>query len=135
MKEIILERIFNGSDYTIGKLYIDDKYFCDTLENVIRNTDIKEHYKSTAIPYGRYKIIMNLSKKFKKIIPQLIDVEGFNDIRIHSGNFSTDTESGILTGKNTQKAQLTNSNLWTSLVCTKINEYIDNNFEVYIIIK
>lgn len=134
MKELILERIFNGSDYTIGKLYIDGKYFCDTLENVIKNPDIKVHSNNTAVPCGKYKIEMSLSKKFKKIIP-LLYVDGYEDIRIHSGNFSTDTESGILIGKNTQKAQLTNSNLWTSLVCTKINEYIDNNFEVYIIIK
>lgn len=129
--ELKLERIFNGSDYTIGKLYIDGIYFCDTLEDVVRNPDIKIHGK-TAIPFGRYKIIMNMSNRFKKRMPLLLDVKGFEGIRIHSGNFASQTNGCILVGKNTIKGQLTNSSLWTSMLYSKINTAIDNEEEITI---
>lgn len=134
IKEIVLERHSKMSEYTIGKLIIDGKYFCDTLEDVVRNQDIKVHGK-TAIPFGRYKIIMNMSNRFKKIMPLLLNVPNFEGVRIHAGNFAENTEGCVLCGKNTAKGQLTNSKLWTSMVYSKINEYIDNGFEVYITIK
>lgn len=129
--ELKLERIFNGSDYTIGKLYIGGIYFCDTLEDVVRNPDIKIHGK-TAIPCGKYKIIMNMSNRFKKIMPLLLNVPGFEGVRIHSGNYPSDTEGCLLMGKNTAKGQLTNSKLWTSILYTKLNEC---NNEIFITIK
>lgn len=126
-----LERIFQGGEYTIGKLYINNIYFADTLEDVVRNQDVKIHGK-TAIPFGTYKIIMNMSNRFKKRMPLLLDVQGFAGIRIHSGNFSSQTNGCILVGKNTIKGQLTNSSLWTSMLYSKINTAIDNEEEITI---
>lgn len=129
--ELKLERIFCGGQYTIGKLYIDDKYFADTLEDVVRNPDVKIHGQ-TAIQFGKYKIIMNMSNRFKKRMPLLLDVPGFKGVRIHAGNFAKDTEGCVLVGKNTIKGQLTNSSLWTSMLYSKINTAIDNGEEISI---
>ena len=80
---------------TIGRLYINDVFFCDTLEDAIRPTKIKG---ITAIPTGIYKMILNVSNRFKKLMPLLIDVPDYQGVRIHSGNVAEDTEGCILVG-------------------------------------
>jgi len=89
---------------TIGNLYIDGQFECYTLEDPIREITGRpvEEWKipgSTAIPYGRYKVIIDYSNRFKKLTPRLVDVPGFTGIRIHPGNFPEDTEGCILVGK------------------------------------
>jgi hypothetical protein len=64
----------------IGKLYIDGAYFCDTLEDIPR--EIKKLHE-TCIPVGTYKVILNMSNRFQKIMPLLLDVPNFEGIRIH----------------------------------------------------
>lgn len=95
--------------YTIGKLYIDGVYFCDTIEDKDRGLDdsmeesvIKERkvYGETAIPMGTYKVEITYSPKFKKNLPLLIGVKGFEGIRIHSGNTAKDSLGCIIVGKN-----------------------------------
>lgn len=104
--------------YTEGKLYIDDVYFCDTLENKDRgllqtmsaNTIQKlKVYGETCIPAGIYKLILSLSPRFKKIMPEVLFVKGFNGIRIHAGNTTKDTEGCILVGEKCSDGVLTNS--------------------------
>ena len=113
-----LVRVALRSTYTIGKLYIDGKYFCDTLEDPVRDhnkdgdlNDVGEGkvYGNTAIPYGTYQVIMNMSARFKRRMPLLFTVNGFKGIRIHAGNTPKDTLGCILVGKNTVKGQLTQS--------------------------
>lgn len=101
-----LQRIFKAETYTIGKLFIDGVYFCDTLEDKVRDVKIKG---ITAIPTGKYKVKITMSNRFKKLMPLLIDVPNFEGIRIHSGNTSEDTGGCILVGKNSETGKVTNS--------------------------
>ena len=105
---IIVKRIFKGADYTIGKLYIDGKYFCDTLEDTVRAPGVKIPGK-TAIPAGKYKIKLTESLRFKKLMPRLENVPGFTGVLIHSGNTADDTEGCILVGRNRVKGKVLDS--------------------------
>ena len=117
--ELILERIAKRKTYTIGRLYIrrqvmdeylagtEDQYFCDTLEPTWRDY---EHgaYKvkgRSAIPEGRYAVVISFSPKFKQWLPILLGVPKFEGIRIHAGC--------ILVGKNPaierEKAEFTSA--------------------------
>lgn len=126
--KLLLNRHFKGEKYTIGKLYINDEYFCDTLEDVDRGLtqnmnigDIKEKkvMHQTAIPTGTYKITLNIqSPKYsqrkqydfcKGYLPRLIDVPGFEGILIHIGNKPGDSSGCILVGENKVKGQVINS--------------------------
>lgn len=104
--ELLLKRIFKGPQYTIGKLYINGKYFCDTLEDVVRETKIPNE---TAIPPGTYKVIVNMSPRFKRLLPRLLNVPGFDGILIHRGNTPSDTSGCILVGENKVKGKVINS--------------------------
>ncbi len=85
---------------TIGDLLIDGKRFCYTLEDVFRE---KKIFGETCIPYGTYEVITNWSNRFKKIMPLLLNVPGFEGIRIHAGNDAEDTEGCILLGYKKEK--------------------------------
>lgn len=115
---LTLKRIANRKDYCIGKLYINGKYFCDTLEDVDRGLDdsmTEEEIKrlkvkgQTAIPVGIYTVLMTYSPKYQKIMPLINNVKGYSGIRIHSGNSSKDTDGCLLVGKNTVVGRLTDS--------------------------
>lgn len=106
---ITLRRIAMKDTYTIGKLYIDGVYFCDTIEDKDRGLDDsmeeseirkKKVYGLTAIPLGTYKVEITYSPKFKKNLPLLIGVKGFEGIRIHSGNTAKDSLGCIIVGRN-----------------------------------
>ena len=92
---------------TQGKLYINDIYICETLEDVCRDLnrdgDLSDPselkvYGETAIPSGIYKMIINISPKFKKLLPRLIGIVGFDGVLIHKGNIPADTYGCILVG-------------------------------------
>ena len=106
-----LERIFKGETYTIGKLYIDGKYFCDTIEDKVRKliTKADKIFGKTAIPDGVYKVVICYSKKFERDLPLLVDVPFFTGIRIHSGNTEEDSEGCIIVGENKIKGKVVNS--------------------------
>lgn len=113
-----LERRHKKADYTIGKLFVDGAYFCDTCENTDRGLYqgmTMDEVKSikiagkTAIPCGTYEITMTHSPRFDKILPLLNSVTGYDGVRIHSGNTAKDTEGCILPGKNTIKGGVSNS--------------------------
>lgn len=115
--KLTLKRVALRPTYTIGKLYIDDVYFCDTIEDTVRdlnkngkfdNGEKKVHSK-TAIPYGIYEIKWTYSPRFKKYTPQLMNVPSFEGIRIHAGNTSADTEGCLILGKNKQVGKVLNS--------------------------
>lgn len=115
--KLTLKRIALRPTYTIGKLYIDDVYFCDTIEDTVRdlnkngkfdNGEKKIHSK-TAIPYGTYEIKWTYSPRFNKYTPQLMNVPSFEGIRIHAGNTSADTEGCLILGKNKQVGKVLNS--------------------------
>ena len=137
-----LKRIFKGKDYTIGRLFIDGKYFCDTLEDPVRPLDSVDDkiYSKTAIPAGKYKISMSIVSPKYSIrksynwcggrLPRLLDVPFFEGILIHSGNTPDHTAGCILVGENKIKGQVINSmntlkNLWIKLnVADEVGEEI-----------
>lgn len=127
-----VKRIYKGNAYTIGNLYIDGKYFCDTLEDVDRELsdimsleEIKAIKKSdiTAIPTGEYIVSLDIvspkysnytkyswAKDIKAKVPRLLNVKGFDGILIHpSGNKASDTSGCLLVGFNKVKGQVLNS--------------------------
>ncbi len=98
-----LKRLSFGEDHTIGRLTLDGRFLCYTLEDKVREV-IGEPVSSwkvqnqTAIPKGVYPVIITMSARFKTRLPLLMDVPGFSGIRIHTGNSSKDTEGCILVG-------------------------------------
>ena len=93
--KLLLKRLHKSENSTIGELSINGKFECYTLEDVERESKI---YGKTAIPKGTYEIVMTMSNRFKKIMPLLLNVEGFEGVRIHSGNSAKNTEGCILLG-------------------------------------
>jgi len=83
---------------TIGDLYADGVFLCHCLEDVVRPVDEPKVYGKTAIPYGRYRVVLTMSNRFKVILPLLVDVPGFAGVRIHSGNTAADTDGCLLPG-------------------------------------
>lgn len=126
--EITLRRIALRDTYTIGRLYINSRYFCDTCEDVVRDlnkdgdlNDVGEGkvYAKTAIPYGRYEITMKVkSPKFSQkaaynwcggYLPRLLNVPHFEGILIHAGNSADSSAGCLIVGENKIKGQVINS--------------------------
>ena len=104
--KIKVDRIYKGESYTIGKMYLNGEYFCDTLEDAIRPVKIPNE---TSIPAGTYKVEVTYSPRFKRNLPLLVDVPNYTGIRIHNGSNKDHTSGCILVGFNTAKGKLTNS--------------------------
>ena len=118
--ELLLKRIARREKYTIGHLYIDGEFFCDTLEDTDRGLSQadglavckrKKIAGVTAIPTGRYRVLTNVvSPRFSKFkqyqfcggkLPRIINVPAFEGVLIHIGNYPKDTEGCVLVGRNT----------------------------------
>jgi hypothetical protein len=150
--KLVLKRIAKKSNYTIGKLYVDGTYFCDTLEDTDRGlsdsmkiTEIqsKKVYGETAIPTGVYDVTLNVyspkfgAKSFYKevcngYLPRLLNVKGFDGILIHSGNKPTDTLGCILVGENKAVGQVLNSQTTFKKLYTALKQAVDNGDSITI---
>lgn len=118
--KIKIQRIALKETYTIGKLLIDGNYFCDTLEDKVRDLnkdgDLDDAgegkiYGETAIPYGTYKMVLGYSPKFKRVLPRILGVKHFEGILIHPGNTAKDSHGCILVGVNNAVGRVNNSRL------------------------
>lgn len=126
--ELLVKRRYKGSTYTIGSLYVNGVYECDTLEDPDRGLTSemsleeiksKKIYGNTAIPTGKYSVSMSVvsprfkdrswAKPYSGKIPRLLDVKGYEGVLIHVGNKATDTSGCILVGENKIKGQVLNS--------------------------
>lgn len=133
--ELKLKRIALKKEYTIGRLYIYGKYFCDTLEDTVRDLNKNGKFDNgekkiaelTAIPYGKYEVTLKVrSPRYSKIqkymdfcggyMPRLLKVLDFEGILMHPGTTAKNSAGCILVGKNTIVGKLTDSwNTWKKL--------------------
>lgn len=121
---ITVKRIYVCPEYTIGRLSVDGKYFCDTLEDTVRADGVKI-FGETAIPAGTYKVIVTMSQRFKRELPLLVDVPMFSGIRIHPGNTAADTHGCLLVGINTGKGIVSQSKITFDKLFALIKEAKD----------
>ena len=128
--EIVLNRIAKKDSYTIGKLYIDGKYVCDTCEDkdrgltdsmTVEEIKAKKVYGQTAIPTGTYTVSYTMSNRFKKMMPLINDVKGFEGIRMHSGTTAADSLGCVLLGENKAVGKVLNSRA----TCAKVYPLIE----------
>ena len=129
-----LERKYKKERYTIGKLYINGKPFCETLEDKDRGLkkEMPEEQLSkmkvkgeTAIPSGTYNVIIIYSPKYKKPMPLLLGVPAYEGVRIHSGNTHRDTEGCILVGENKEVGKVLNSRYTYNKLFAKLQAAVD----------
>lgn len=110
--EIKVERKWKKEKYTVGRMMVNGDFFCNTLEDVVREIDVNGVGKikgETAIPAGEYKVIVNYSPKFGRQMPRLLNVPFFDGILIHPGNTAKDSAGCILVGYNKKVGELCNS--------------------------
>ena len=150
--ELVLIRTIKETDYTIGQLFVkldepvikcidgeikreNMRYLCDCLEPKRRN--LKKEKKvlgRTAIPEGRYRVVITKSFRFKCWLPQVREVPGFSGIRFHAGNYPCDTKGSILPGFNRRKAMVVNSRAALQMLMFEISAAIDRDESVYLTI-
>jgi len=98
--ELTLKRQHYTTTTTLGTLEVDGKFFSFVLEDVVRDSDESKIWGKTAIPSGKYHLIITMSPKFKRMMPLLVDVPGFSGVRIHGGNTHEHTHGCPLIAKN-----------------------------------
>ena len=95
---ITCRRFEYGNSYTASRLYVDGVYECFVLEDKVREKGVKVDGQ-TAIPAGIYRLTIDYSPRFNKQLIHILNVPGFEGVRIHSGNTVDDTEGCLLVGK------------------------------------
>lgn len=144
--ELVLNRILKTNDYTIGEFSVDGKYLCDTIEDAVRplpescpNTPkgiackCKEKvYGKTAVPAGTYKVKLGYSNRFRRILPQVLDVPHFLGILVHTGNSNADSEGCIIVGTWDGKTEnwVSNSRVAFDKLMPLLRDATDNKEEI-----
>ena len=127
MLRLKTQRAWKKADYTIGRFFVNDARFYESLEDTDRGINSNYSVASirlikiagrTAIPSGVYKVVLSVSPRFKSkawaaryggLVPEILGVKGFSGVRIHPGNTAADTDGCILIGENKAKGALVNS--------------------------
>ena len=138
-------RKFKGDKYTISDFYIDGAKVCNICEDPVRilidknkDGDFNDAgegkiYGDTAIPAGKYEVVITYSNRFKKYLPLLLNVPGYEGIRIHGGSSAIDTHGCLLPGINDIQGRVSNSTKYFTLIFDKISNAINVKKEkVYI---
>ena len=152
--KILVKRIAKKATYTIGKMYLDGEFFCNTIEDKdrgLRSDMSLEEIKKikipsiTAIPTGTYKITIDvISPKFSKKaayqyiggkLPRLIGVKGFDGILIHQGTTEKDSAGCLIIGKNTIVGKVTQSQTTFRALYAKMKEAKERGEEITITIE
>ena len=141
---LYLYRRIKKPTYTVGKLYVDVYFKCNTLEDAVRelidmnddgdfnDPDEGKVYGQTAIPAGKYQIKMAHSPTFNKKMPYLQDVPGFTGIMIHGGATAENTKGCILVGENAGNGRLINYAAWSGVISQRIIEAENAGEDVWI---
>ena len=147
--EIRIDRAWKKRDYTISRVFIDGKRFgdsrnyCNALEDFDRGltSDMSvddilsvKVYGKTAIPTGKYSVVLSWSSKFKKILPEVRAVKGFTGIRLHSLNNAEQSQGCIGFGVNDKVGWISNSKYWCNLIQKRISDAISKGEKVYLIV-
>lgn len=119
-------------DYTLGQMFINERYVCDTLEPPVREEKIPG---STAIPYGRYQVEVTHSPKFKRRLPLIKNVTNFEGVRIHRGNSVKDTSGCVLVGEWDGNKSLVRSIVAEVAVTMKMEEAKRRGEDIILIIE
>lgn len=141
--EIRVDRNRFYPNRTVGQLYIDDNFFCFTLEDTMREVEGQpvakwKVYGETAIPQGRYKITLADTLHFGPDTMFVNNVPGFTGILIHSGVTEKDTLGCILVGyKLTDEGLIVPSSTRPAKndLRVKIRDAVDNGEQVWITIQ
>lgn len=123
---------------TTGKIFVDGVFTCYSLEDQDRRLEQNPGAKikgETAIPLGQYRVIRNMSARFKKMLPLLLDVQGFEGVRIHSGNSPADTEGCILPGITRARDWVGDSRSAFMVLDKKISDALSRGEEVTMTVK
>ena len=141
--ELLLNRKKETETSSIGELSINGVFECYTLEDKdrgliqsepIEQIQFKKVFGSTAIPKGRYEVVITFSDRFQKYMPLLLNVPGFEGIRIHSGNTAADTLGCILLGQESGEDQVWNSRAAFNAFLPKLKA-VEKKEKVFITIK
>ena len=128
---------------TIGDLYWNGEKFCIVLEDKdrgltdamdLKEIESKKVYGKTCIPYGRYQVIINFSNKFQKPMPLLLNVKGYEGIRIHTGNTELSSLGCLILGMAKQKDRILKSQDAFNLFFPKLEEALKTS-KVFITIE
>ncbi len=137
--KLTLRRRFFGDNYTVGTLLVDGQPFCDTLENTDRGLDsgmspeevlTKKIYGQTAIPTGTYPVTVTPSPRFKRPLPRLYGVPGFEGVLIHAGNTPADTAGCILVGENRARGRVLDSRAWENRLLERLENQKNITIEI-----
>lgn len=115
---LVLKREIFEKDFTKGRLWIDGAPFCDTIEDTVR--DGEKVHGETAVPAGQYDVVITWSPRFRKTLPLVLRVPGFEGIRIHSGNTAEDSEGCIIVGDYTKRGWVSNSRATMTRLMAKL---------------
>lgn len=106
--DLTLQRDPSADGCTLGRLSKGGLFVAYTLEDIVRPVKVPGE---TAIPAGRYKVVITPSTRFGRLLPEIQDVPGFTGVRIHSGNVASDTAGCVLVGKGKAPGMVTQSRL------------------------
>ena len=137
-------RKYLGKDYTVGDLYINGEWFCNTIEDTVRALPSTCPYTSknipcrcpgkvankTAIPEGIYKIIVDYSTRFDRFLPSILNVPHFIGIRIHNGVNQNNSSGCIIVGINSIKGQVTNSTFYMNKLTNLLKESKNSTIKI-----
>ena len=142
--KLLLKRKHKAETYTVGDLFVDGRFFCHTIEDAVRDLPPRcpdtpsgrpcrceeKVYARTAIPAGVYRVSMERSPRFGRVLPYLHDVPHFLGILIHSGNTEEDSAGCILVGKNTVKGKVTESHKTSEALNALLGRASDIEIEI-----
>lgn len=115
MLQVLLTRNWRKDTYTIGRIYTNGNFFCNSLEDkdrgLMQGMPLETLKKmkvqdQTAIPVGTYRLRVTMSPRFKRELVEVVDVPAFTGIRFHRGVNENHTSGCVLTGMNKIKGGL-----------------------------